>query len=48
MVFVIFCHKKDFKFIKRLAKNCGWSVRKLVVEAVKYFYKNAITNKIDR
>lgn len=42
---MIFVSLREFRFIKRLAKQCGWSVRKLVVEAVKYFYKNVITNK---
>ena len=40
---------EEEKLIKRLAKECGFSVGRLVVEAVKYFYDNVInTNKSDR
>ena len=46
MILYILCDKKEYKFIKELAKNCGWSVKKLVIEAVKYFYDKVITNKL--
>jgi hypothetical protein len=43
MILIIRCTGKEKKLIKTLAKNCGFSVSRIVLAAVHYF-KN--TNRI--